>query len=123
MDASLQLEPVILKDFVEYYASSRYGRISELLTVHSIATVWYRFVGYQNRITGSKLDRQLVNDVAAVRSQSSLCLVKLHLTYATVYWSFFTAETSFEHEETGQILSDFQRSNKIDDTSLVLSRS
>ncbi|KFY94199.1 hypothetical protein V500_03389 [Pseudogymnoascus sp. VKM F-4518 (FW-2643)] len=65
MDASLQLEPVILKDFVEYYASSRYGRIGELPTVHSIATVWYRFVGYQNRITGSKLDRQLVNDVAA----------------------------------------------------------
>lgn len=70
MDASLQLEPVILKDFVEYYTSSRYGRIGELPTVHSIATVWYRFVGYQNRITSSKLDRQLVNDVAAVRSQA-----------------------------------------------------
>ena len=72
MDASLQLEPVILKDFVEYYASSRYGRIGELPTVYSIATVWYRFVGYQNRLTKSKLDRQVVNDVGAVNSQDSL---------------------------------------------------
>lgn len=69
MDASLQLKTAIFKDFIEYYASSRYGRIDELPTVYSIATVWYRFVGYQNRITNSKLDRQLVNDVAAVRSQ------------------------------------------------------
>ena len=58
----------MFKDFLEYYASSRYGRIDEIPTVHSIRTIWYRYVGYQNRLTNSKLDRQVVNDVAAVCS-------------------------------------------------------
>ncbi|KFY57135.1 hypothetical protein V496_06525 [Pseudogymnoascus sp. VKM F-4515 (FW-2607)] len=30
-----------------------------------VGEIWHEFVGYQNRITSSKLDRQLVNDVAA----------------------------------------------------------
>ncbi|OBT76035.1 hypothetical protein VF21_03576, partial [Pseudogymnoascus sp. 05NY08] len=70
INSSLQPDSAMFKDFVEYYASSRHGVISELPTVHSINTIWYRFVGYRNRKTKSKLARQLVNDVYAFISGS-----------------------------------------------------
>jgi hypothetical protein len=68
MEASLQPDTATLKDFMEYYASSRDGVIDILPTTHSVANMWYKFVGYLNRITKSKLDRQVVNDVTAVCS-------------------------------------------------------
>jgi hypothetical protein len=68
MEASLRPDTAVFKDFIEYYASSRYGRIDELPTVHSILTVWFRYVGYQNRTTQSKLDWKVVSDVSAVCS-------------------------------------------------------
>ena len=71
LDINLQPDSAMFKDFVEYYASSRNGLIDKLATVHSIKTIWYRFVGYRNCITKTKLDRQLVNDVYAVSSQDS----------------------------------------------------
>src|SRR3982074_2862955 len=38
-EALLRPDSAIFKDFVEYYASSRYGRIDELPTVHSVVNV------------------------------------------------------------------------------------
>jgi hypothetical protein len=53
VEASAQHNSDLYKDFVEYYASSRNGRIDELPTVHSILNIWFRFSGYRSRI-GSK---------------------------------------------------------------------
>ena len=82
INSSLQPDSAMFKDFVEYYASSRNGVIDELPTVHSIKTIWYRFVGYRNRMTKSKLDRQLVNDVFAVSSQDSVSVTSINIRYS-----------------------------------------
>ncbi|KFZ17580.1 hypothetical protein V501_01669 [Pseudogymnoascus sp. VKM F-4519 (FW-2642)] len=55
----------LYKNFVEYYALSRYGRIEELPTVHSIVNMWHRYVGYYARATKSKLAKDIVSDVAS----------------------------------------------------------
>lgn len=68
VEASLWPNTAIFKDFIEYYTLSQYGRINELPTVHSILTVSFRYVGYRNRTTQSKLDRKVVGDVSAVCS-------------------------------------------------------
>jgi SLT domain-containing protein len=60
IDASLQHNSTLYKDFVIYYASSRYGRIEELPTVHSILNLRFRYVGYQNCITKSSVAQVLL---------------------------------------------------------------
>lgn len=68
MEASLQPDTAMLKVFMEYYASSRDSIIDILPTTHSVANMCYKFVGYLNRITKSKLNRQDVNYVIAACS-------------------------------------------------------
>ncbi|RDL31538.1 Uncharacterized protein BP5553_09747 [Venustampulla echinocandica] len=70
MEVSRRPDTATFKDFMEYYASSRDGLIDELPTMHSVLNMWYKFVGYLNRITKSKLDRQVCSDVAAFISGS-----------------------------------------------------
>lgn len=65
-ESLLQHNSALYKDFVEYYALSRYGRIEELPTVHSIVNMWHRYVGYHARATKSKLAKDIVSDVASV---------------------------------------------------------
>ncbi|KFY82068.1 hypothetical protein V498_08656, partial [Pseudogymnoascus sp. VKM F-4517 (FW-2822)] len=60
-----QHNSALYKDFVEYFALSRYGRIEELPTVHSIVNMWHRYVGYHARATKSKLAKDIVSDVAS----------------------------------------------------------
>ncbi|KFY98575.1 hypothetical protein V500_01621 [Pseudogymnoascus sp. VKM F-4518 (FW-2643)] len=64
-ESLLQHNSALYKDFVEYYALSRYGRIEELPTVHSIVNMWHRYVGYYARATKSKLAKDIVSDVAS----------------------------------------------------------
>ncbi|KFY20825.1 hypothetical protein V491_03396, partial [Pseudogymnoascus sp. VKM F-3775] len=53
----------LYKDFVEYYAVSRHGRIRESPTVDSVLNIWFRFSGYQSHTTKSKIDKNIVSDV------------------------------------------------------------
>lgn len=46
IEATLQRDSAIFKDFIEYYVLSRYGRISKFLTVDSIRNVWFRYAGF-----------------------------------------------------------------------------
>jgi hypothetical protein len=66
IESSLQHDSALYEEFVKYYALSRYGRIEELPTVHSVLNMWHRYVGYHNWITKSKLDKNIVSDVAGV---------------------------------------------------------
>ena len=66
IESSLQHNIALYKDFVRYYASSRYGRIEELPTVHSVLNIWHRYVGNHKRITKTKLDKNIVSEVAGV---------------------------------------------------------
>jgi hypothetical protein len=62
MEATLQRDSAMIEDFAEYYASSRYGQTDELLGVHSIINIWFRYLSYQsyqNHITNSRLDKLL----------------------------------------------------------------
>lgn len=47
----------MFEDFANYYAPSQYGQINELLAVYNILNVWLRYLGYQNHITKSRLDK------------------------------------------------------------------
>ncbi|KFZ24783.1 hypothetical protein V502_00738, partial [Pseudogymnoascus sp. VKM F-4520 (FW-2644)] len=63
IDSSLQHDSALYKNFVEYYASSRYGRIEEFPIAHSVVNMWHRYVGY-HRVTKSKIDKNIASDVA-----------------------------------------------------------
>jgi hypothetical protein len=65
IESSLQNDSALYKDFVEYYALSRYGRIKELPTVHSVVNMWHRYVSYAC-VTKSKIDKNASSDVASV---------------------------------------------------------
>ena len=65
IDLSLQHDSALYKNFVEYYALSRYGRVKELLTVHSVVNMWHRYVSYAC-VTKSIIDKNISRDVASV---------------------------------------------------------
>lgn len=61
-----QYDVAFFKEFTQFYASSRYGYIEDLLTVHSVLNIWYKHIAYCNYIAGMKLDELIVQDVAAI---------------------------------------------------------